>query len=102
MRKLGLSTLAILFNLVSPLFAQVNMQYSGEYNGQYGGQYGGQYSGQYSGRYRGIGSADQSPYARNKFNDLFSYPVNRGACGELYYPSPGTDNVFHDRQGRRC
>jgi hypothetical protein len=104
MRKLGVSILAAILLAASaaPISAQVNMQYSGQYNGQYNGQYGGQFSGQYSGQYYGRGSADQLAVPNNRYNDYFAYPTNSGACGELYYPSPGTDNVYHDRQGRRC
>jgi hypothetical protein len=84
--------------------AQVNMQYNGQYSGQYSGQSGSQYSGQYSGQYYGRGSSDEtaSPNARDRRLDIYGAPVNSGSCGELYYPQPGTDYVFHDRQGRRC
>jgi hypothetical protein len=100
MKKVGVSVLAISLLTVSaaPMSAQVNMQYSGQYSGQYNGQYGGQFSGQYSGQYYGRDSAPPN----NRYNDYFDYPTNTGACGQLYYPSPGTDNVYHDRQGRRC
>lgn len=93
-----------LIGAIAPAAAQVNMQYSGRYSGQSSGQYGGQFSGQYSGQYYGRGSPDQtaSPNARDRKFDIFGAPVNSGACGELYYPAPGTDYVFHDRQGRRC
>ena len=89
---------------MSPAVAQVNMQYSGRYGGQYSGQYGGQFSGQYSGKYYGRGSSDQtaSPNALDRKLDIFGAPVNSGACGQLHYPSPGTDYVLHDSQGRRC
>ncbi|MBT1512954.1 hypothetical protein KIP88_20910 [Bradyrhizobium sp. SRL28] len=101
-----LSLLAVLMMIGSmqPAIGQVNMQYSGRYGGQYSGQYGGQFSGQYSGQYYGRGSSDQtaSPNALDRKLDIFGYPVNSGACGQLYYPSPGTDYVLHDRQGRRC
>jgi len=91
---------ALLLASSRPVAAQVNMQY----NGQYSGQYRGQFNGQYSGQYYGGGSADQvaPPNGRGRREDLLGYPVNTGACGELYYPSPGTDYVSHDRQGRRC
>jgi hypothetical protein len=105
MKKLGLmAILAASIAAPSVGLAQVNMQYSGQYNGQYNAQYGGQYSGQFSGQYYGRGSSDQtaSPNARDRRLGLFGYPVNSGECGELSYPSPGTDYVFHDRQGRRC
>jgi hypothetical protein len=105
-------TLRVLTIVLSTLFisspqqllAQVNMQYNGQYSGQANGQYGGQYSGQFSGQYYGRGSSDQtaSPSARDIRNDIFGYPVNSGECGQLSYPSPGTDYLFHDRQGRRC
>lgn len=87
-----------------PAAAQVNMQYSGQSGGQYSGQYGGQYSGQFSGQYYGRGSSDQtaSPNARDRRYGISGYQVNSGECGELSYPSPGTDYVFHDRQGKRC
>jgi hypothetical protein len=96
------ATLSVAF--AQPATAQVNMQYNGQYDGRYNRQYGGQFSGQFSGRYYGRGSSDQtaSPNATDRRNDIFDYSVNSGACGELYYPSPGTDYVFHDRQGRRC
>jgi hypothetical protein len=89
---------------MQPAIGQVNMQYSGRYSGQYGGQYGGQFSGQYSGQYYGRGSSDQtaSPNALDRKLDILGAPVNSGACGQLHYPSPGTDYVLHDRQGRRC
>jgi hypothetical protein len=87
---------------IRPASAQVNMQYSGQYGGQYVGQYGCQFSGQFSGRYDGRGSDQTGPNARDIRNNLLGYPVNSGECGELSYPSPGTDYVFHDRQGRRC
>ena len=105
MRMLGFLTVAALtIGSIGPAPAQVNMQYNGQYSGQYSGQYGGQYSGQFSGQYYGRGSSDQtaSPSARDRRNDIFGYPVNSGECGELSYPAPGTDYVFHDRQGRRC
>jgi hypothetical protein len=97
---------ALASSIVGPpmALAQVNMQYSGQYHGQYTGQYGGRYSGQFSGQYYGRGSSDQtaSPSAKDRRFGLFDFQVNSGACGELFYPSPGTDYVFHDRQGRRC
>jgi hypothetical protein len=98
------TTLSVSIGSNGPASAQVNMQYSGQANGQYSGQYGGQYSGQFSGQYYGRGSSDQtgSPSARDERNGLLGYPVNSGECGELSYPQPGTDYVFHDRQGRRC
>jgi len=103
MRKLGIGTVVLFgLSLVSaqPLLAQVNMQYNGQANGQYSGQYSGQFSGQYFGR----GSSDQtaSPDAKDRRLDIFGYPVNSGECGELSYPSPGTDYMKHDQQGRRC
>jgi hypothetical protein len=83
--------------------AQVNMQYNGQYSGEANGQYGGQFSGQFSGRYYGRGSDETaSPTARDRRYGISGYPVNSGECGELSYPSPGTDYVFHDSQGRRC
>jgi hypothetical protein len=83
--------------------AQVNMQYSGQYSGQYTGQYGGQFSGQFSGKYSGRGIDETaSPTARDRRYGISGYPVNSGECGELSYPSPGTDYVFHDGRGRRC
>jgi hypothetical protein len=100
--RILLSLLAVMTMIGSmhPAVGQVNMQYSGRYGGQYGGQFSGQYSGQYYGR----GSSDQtaSPNALDRNLDIFGYPVNSGSCGQLYYPSPGTDYVLHDRQGRRC
>ena len=109
MKMLGIlisavATLSLSIGSTGPAAAQVNMQYSGQANGQYSGQYGGQYSGQFSGQYHGRGSSDQtaSPNARDERNGLLGYPVNSGECGELFYPQPGTDYVFHDRQGRRC
>jgi hypothetical protein len=93
---------AISIAWISPSPAQVNMQYSGQYSGQYDGQYGGQFSGQFSGRYYGRGSDQTGLSARDIRNNLLGYPVNSGECGELSYPSPGTDYFFHDRQGRRC
>ena len=100
--SLYLATLAVVVS--SSASAQVNMQYSGRYGGQYSGQYGGQFSGQFSGQYYGRGSADQTatPNSLDRRLDIFGAPVNSGACGELYYPQPGTDYVFHDRKGRRC
>lgn len=108
MKMLGFlvgATLSALIGFGGPAYAQVNMQYSGQANGQYNGQYGGQYSGQFSGQYYGRGSSDQtaSPNTnRDERNGLLGYPVNSGECGQLSYPQPGTDYVFHDRQGRRC
>ena len=104
MRMLGFLTAVAAISIASigPSPAQVNMQYSGQYGGQYSGQYGGQFSGQFSGRYDGRGSDQTVPSARDIRNNIFGYPVNTGECGELSYPSPGTDYVFHDRQGRRC
>lgn len=104
MRKPGLLVVTIALILSAPAAAQVNMQYSGRYTGQYNGQYGGQFSGQFSGQYYGRGSSDQtgSPNALDRRLDIFGAPVNSGSCGELYYPQPGSDYVFHDRQGRRC
>ena len=104
MRKYGFLTVAaaISFASINPSSAQVNMQYSGQSNGQYSGQYSGQVSGQFSGRYDGRGSDQTGPNARDIRNNIFGYPVNTGECGELSYPSPGTDYVFHDRQGKRC
>jgi hypothetical protein len=105
MKNLGsLAVLAASILAPSVGLAQVNMQYNGQYYGQYNGQYGGQYSGQFSGQYYGRGSSDQtaSPNARDRRFGLFDFQVNSGECGELFYPSPGTDYVFHDRQGRRC
>jgi hypothetical protein len=92
--------LAVSIVPAQPLLAQVNLQYYGQYSGQYRGQF----SGRYSGRYYGAGSADQIvPQNRKaRYENPFGYPVNSGACGELYYPAPGTDYVLHDRQGRRC
>jgi hypothetical protein len=99
MKKPGIMATVLLTHSIAsayPLLAQVNMQYSGQYRGQF--------SGQYSGRYYGVGSVDQiGPRNRRvRYEDRFGYPVNSGACGELYYPPPGTDHVLHDRQGRRC
>jgi hypothetical protein len=104
MRMLGFLTVVAAISIASirPSPAQVNMQYSGQSNGQYSGQYGGQFSGQFSGQYSGRGSDQTGPSARDIRNNLFGYPVNTGECGELSYPAPGTDYVFHDRQGRRC
>lgn len=103
MRRLGIAAIVSLAACGAPferLLAQANLQA----NGQYSGQYRGQFNGQYSGKYYGGGGADQitPPYARSKYENPFNYPVNSGACGELYYPQPGTDFVVHDRQGRRC
>jgi hypothetical protein len=81
-----------------PLLAQVN----GQYYGQYSGQYRGQFNGRYSGKYYGFGSTDQFANKRVRYDNPFGYPVNTGACGELYFPAPGTDYVLHDRRGRRC
>jgi hypothetical protein len=104
--KIPLSLLAIVTMICAtqPAIGQVNMQYSGRYGGQYAGQYGGQFSGQYSGQYYGRGSSDQtaSPNALDRKLDILGAPVNSGSCGQLYYPSPGTDYVMHDSQGRRC
>src|SRR5436309_1562840 len=104
MRLLKLLMTLVAIALSASVQAQVNMQYSGRYMGQYNGQYGGQFSGQYSGQYYGLGSSDQtaSPNALDRRLDIFGAPVNSGSCGQLYYPQPGTDYVFHDRQGRRC
>jgi hypothetical protein len=104
MRMLGFLTVATAISIVpiGPTPAQVNMQYSGQSNGQYLGQYGGQFSGQFSGRYSGRGSDQTGLNARDIRNNFFGYPVNSGECGQLSYPAPGTDYVFHDRQGRRC
>ena len=104
--RILLSLLAVvtMIGSMSSAVAQVNMQYSGRYGGQYSGQYGGQFSGQYSGKYYGRGSSDQtaSPNALDRKLDILGYPVNSGSCGQLHYPSPGTDYVLHDSQGRRC
>ena len=103
--RILLSLLAVaMIGSMQPAVGQVNMQYSGRYGGQYAGQYGGQFSGQYSGQYYGRGSSDQtaSPNALDRKLDIIGAPVNSGSCGQLYYPSPGTDYVMHDRQGRRC
>jgi hypothetical protein len=104
MRKRAIILMTACALLSSSALAQVNMQYSGRYTGQYNGQYGGQFSGQFSGQYYGRGSSDQtaSPNALDRRFDIFGAPVNSGSCGELYYPQPGSDYVFHDRQGRRC
>jgi hypothetical protein len=103
LKALTIVTGIIWFASGQPVLAQVNMQYSGQYSGQYVGQYGGQISGQFSGRYYGRGADETaSPTARDERNGVFGYPVNSGECGELHYPSPGTDYVFHDNQGRRC
>ena len=104
MRAFNVLVALVAIVLSSTAVAQVNMQYSGRYTGQYNGQYGGQFSGQFSGQYYGRGSADQtaSPNALDRRLDIFGAPVNSGSCGELYYPQPGSDYVFHDRQGRRC
>lgn len=101
---LALLAILTMIGAMQPAFGQVNMQYSGQYSGQYAGQYGGQFSGQYSGQYYGRGSSDQtaSPNALDRKLDILGVPVNSGACGELYYPPPGTDYVMHDSQGRRC
>ena len=81
-----LSLLAVLMMIGSmqPAIGQVNMQYSGQYYGR--------------------GSSDQtaSPNALDRKLDIMGYPVNSGSCGQLHYPSPGTDYVLHDSQGRRC
>jgi len=102
--SISLLAVAAVMGATQPVAAQVNMQYSGRYGGQYAGQYGGRFSGQYSGRYYGRGSSDQtaSPNWLDRKLDIIGYPVNSGACGQLYYPSPGTDYVMHDSQGRRC
>jgi hypothetical protein len=98
LRILASASLALSITSAQPLLAQVNMQYNGQYSGQYRGQFNGQYSGKY------YGGADQTtpPNGRRRSEDSFGYPVNSGACGELYYPQPGTDYIVHDRQGRRC
>jgi hypothetical protein len=96
-------TVVIWFASGQPVPAQVNMQYNGQYSGQYLGQYGGQFSGQFSGEYYGRGTDETaSPTARDRRYGISGYPVNSGECGELHYPSPSTDYVFHDSQGRRC
>jgi hypothetical protein len=104
MKMLGWLTVAAMMSIGPAAWAQVNMQYSGQSNGQYNGQYGGRYSGQFSGQYYGRGSSDQtaSPNARDWRYGITGFTVNSGECGELSYPSPGTDYVYHDRQGRRC
>jgi hypothetical protein len=103
LKILTITTAMILFASVRPVPAQVNMQYNGQYSGQYSGQYGGQFSGQFSGQYYGRGTDETaSPTARDRRYGISGYPVNSGECGELFYPSPGTDYVFHDSQGRRC
>src|SRR5438552_2723816 len=104
MRALNFLVTAVATVLSTSALAQVNMQYSGRYTGQYNGQYGAQFSGQFSGQYYGRGSSDQtaSPNALDRRLNIFGAPVNSGSCGELYYPQPGSDYVFHDRQGRRC
>ena len=101
---ISLLAVVTVIGAIQPAVGQVNMQYSGRYGGQYSGQYGGQFSGQYSGQYYGRGSSDQtaSPNALDRKLGILGAPVNSGACGQLYYPSPGTDYVLHDRQGRRC
>jgi len=104
MKLLGVLTVAATISIGPAAWAQVNMQYSGQSNSQYSGQYGGRYSGQFSGQYYGRGSSDQtaSPTARDLRHGITGFTVNSGECGELSYPSPGTDYVYHDRQGRRC
>jgi hypothetical protein len=103
LKAMTIMTGAIWFASGQPAPAQVNMQYSGQYSGQYDGQYGGQFSGQFSGRYYGRGADEaSSPTRRDERNGVVGYPVNSGECGELHYPSPGTDYVFHDNKGRRC
>ena len=103
LRLLTIATGVIWLVSAQPVPAQVNMQYSGQYSGQYVGQYGGQFSGQFSGQYYGRGVDETaSPTARDRRYGISGYPVNSGECGELFYPSPGTDYVLHDSQGRRC
>jgi hypothetical protein len=103
LRILTIVTGLICFASAQPAPAQVNMQYNGQYSGQYTGQYGGQVSSQFSGQYYGRGVDETaSPTARDWRYGISGYPVNSGECGELHYPSPGTDYVFHDSQGRRC
>jgi hypothetical protein len=105
-RNFGLlmvTALGVLLGLNQAATGQVNLQYDGQYSGQYNGQYDGRFNGQFSGQYYGRGSDETaSPTVRDRRYGISGYPVNSGECGELYYPSPGTDYVSHDSQGRRC
>jgi opacity protein-like surface antigen len=99
MKKLKFAAIVLLALSSAPALAQVNAQY----NGQYSGQYRGQFNGQYSGQYYGGGAANAvTPYGRLRYQNPLGIPVENGACGELYFPAPGTDYIAHDRQGRRC